>query len=198
MMQIQSLTTPTSRLMRCQSAANDTDYIPQNPLPSVFLVEQGVEYNQFGFSVGLCPRQALCPSLAYLLWGTEWRKKVLLSSSQNTCVLSALLWSQIQNTAPSLEHELHGSRTQGTHSLHLASTHLLCVSSCWYGWLLSSLPTSPIYLPHHLQHHCPFFQLFSEILYCLCFSPFCFFSFLQCARQLMSSKLKFGIRLVIR
>lgn len=132
-MQIQSLTTPTSRLMCCQSAANDTDYIPQNPLPSVFLVEQGVEYNQFGFSVGLCPRQALCPSLAYLLWGTERRKKVLLSSSQNTCVLSALLWSQIQNTAPSLEHELHGSRTQGTHSLHLASAHLLCLSSCWYG-----------------------------------------------------------------
>lgn len=58
-MQIQSLTTPTSRLMCCQSAANDTDYIPQNPLPSVFLVEQGVEYNQFGFLLDCVPAK-LC------------------------------------------------------------------------------------------------------------------------------------------
>lgn len=38
-------------------------------------------------------------------------------------------------------HKFHGNHTQGTHSFHLASAHLL--SSCWYGWLLSSLRTSP-------------------------------------------------------
>lgn len=192
-MQIQTLTTPTSRLMRCQSAANDTDYIPQNALPSVFLVEQGMKYNQFGLAVRLCSHLALCSSLACLLWGTEWRKKVLFSSSQNTCVWLALLWSQIQTTAPSLEHKLHGSHTQGTHSFHLASAHLLCLSSCWYGWLLSSLPTSPIYLPHQL----PFLSgvLWNPLLPLL--FPFPFFSFLRRARQLMSSKLKFGIQLVI-
>lgn len=176
-MQIQSLTSPTSRLTCCQSAANDTDYIPQNPLPSVFLVEQGVEYNQFGFLLDCVPAKLCAHPWPICCGGESGERKVLLSSSQNICVLSALLWSQIQNTAPSLEHELHGSRTQGTHSLHLASAHLLCISSCWYGWLLSSLPTSPIYLTHHLQHQCPFFQLFSEILYCFCFSPFCFFPF---------------------
>lgn len=151
MMQIQSLTTPTSRLdMCCQSAASDSDCIPQNALPSVSLVEQGMKYNQFGLAVKLCSHPALCSSLAYLLWGTEWRKKVLLSSGSNTCVSLALLWSQIQTTVPSLGHELHGSHTQGTRSFHLASAHLLCLSSCWYGWLLSSLPASPICLPHQL------------------------------------------------
>lgn len=35
---------------------------------------------------------------------------------------------------------------------------------------------APIYLPHQL----PFFQLFSEIPYCLCFSPFPFFFLVTC------------------
>lgn len=75
---------------------------------------------------------------------------MLLISSQNTCVLLVLLWSQIQTRAPSLEHKLHGSHTQGTHSFHLASVHLLCVPGCCYGWLLSSLPTGPMCFPHQL------------------------------------------------
>lgn len=165
MMQIQSLTTPTSSLQPMTLTTS-----PKIPFPQFSLLSRVWNITSLGFLLDCVPTK-LCAHPWPICYGEQSGERTCCSAVAKTPVCCQRCCGHKSKT----QHPLQNMNS-------MAATPRAPTPFTWHQPTFCAYQVAGMGGFCHLCQpalyicliNCPFFQLFSEILYCLCFSPFCF------------------------